>query len=228
MADFSHSRAISAPFREADPAPNPIDTPSRQGYNRAVASKCSWTRKGGTQVFYDPERLLFMGKPLIRAGVLSDTHLNGFSEGGALLERLAERYFRDTEVILHAGDLVDPDVLLGLADRKVYLVRGNLDPPQRGVPQRRIIELGGFRIGLIHGWGAPQGLAEKVLRAFHGEELDCLVFGHSHYPCCERREGVLLFNPGSPTDRRQAPWHSVGVLELGETIEGRIINIDAD
>lgn len=165
---------------------------------------------------------------MIRVGVLSDTHLQGFSQGGQVMERLVARYFRDAEVILHAGDLVDPDVLLGLGDRTLYRVRGNLDPPQRGVPQRRIVELGGYRIGLIHGWGAPQGLAEKVLREFRGEALDCLVFGHSHLPCCEVHDGLLLFNPGSPTDRREAPWHSVGTLELGATIEGRIINIDAD
>ena len=165
---------------------------------------------------------------IIRVGVLSDTHLQGFSPGGRVMEKLAARYFRDAEVILHAGDVVDPDVLLGLNDHQLFLVRGNLDPPRRGVPQRRVIELGGFRIGLIHGWGAPAGLPERVLREFRDETLDCLVFGHSHFPYCERREGVLLFNPGSPTDRRQAPWHSVGLLELGATIEGRIINIDTD
>ncbi|GAB6081630.1 hypothetical protein JCM30471_05440 [Desulfuromonas carbonis] len=115
-----------------------------------------------------------------------------------------------------------------MSDRTIFQVRGNLDPPRRNLPQRRILEIGGFRIGLIHGWGPPDGVAGKVLEAFRGEALDCLVFGHSHLPCCERREGVLLFNPGSPSDRRQAPWHSVGLLELGTTIEGRIINIDSD
>jgi len=165
---------------------------------------------------------------MIRVGVLSDTHLHGFATGGAVLEEIVARYFRGVEVILHAGDLVDPDVLLGLGDRTIYLVRGNLDPPQRNVPQRRIIEIGGYRIGLIHGWGPPDGVAAKVFDVFRGDRLDCLVFGHSHLPCCERREGVLLFNPGSPTDRRQAPWHSVGLLELGTTLEGRIINIDGD
>jgi len=163
-----------------------------------------------------------------RIGVLSDTHLQGLATGGAVLEGLVARYFRDAEVILHAGDLVDPDVLLGLSDRTIYQVRGNLDPPRRSLPQRRILELGGFRIGLMHGWGPADGVADKVMEAFRGEGLDCLVFGHSHLPCCERREGMLLFNPGSPTDRRQAPWHSVGLLELGTTIEGRIINIDKD
>jgi len=163
---------------------------------------------------------------MIRIGVLSDTHLHGFNQGGAVIERLAQRYFRDARIILHAGDIVDPDVLLPLVDRRIYSVRGNLDPPRRGVPDRRIIEVGGFRIGLIHGWGTAEGLEEKVLGEFHAEDLDCLVFGHSHVPLCVRRDGLLLFNPGSPTDRRQAPFHSVGLLELGATIEGRIINID--
>ena len=165
---------------------------------------------------------------MMRVGVLSDTHLQGFSQGGAVIEALAGRYFRDVAAILHAGDLVDPDVLLGLGDRTIYRVRGNLDPPERGLPQRRVLELGGFRIGMVHGWGTPDGIVEKVLREFRGERLDCLVFGHSHFPCCELRDGILLFNPGSPTDRRRAPWHSVGILELGDTLSGRIINIDAD
>lgn len=163
---------------------------------------------------------------MLRIGVLSDTHLHGLSEGGAVIQRLVDRYFRGTELLLHAGDVVDPDVLAVLDDRPLYVVRGNLDPFVRGVPQKRVVEIGGFRIGLVHGWGAPDGLAEKVLGEFRGEDLDCLVFGHSHMPCCQRRDGLLLFNPGSPTDRRRAPFHSVGILELGEDIEGRIINID--
>jgi putative phosphoesterase len=165
---------------------------------------------------------------MLRIGVLSDTHLQGFRDGGAVIERLASRYFGDAELILHAGDVVDPAVLLGLSGPSLYQVRGNLDPPQRGVPHRRVIEVGGFRIGLIHGWGALPSLIDRVLLEFKGERLDCLVFGHSHRPWCQRREGVLLFNPGSPTDRRDAPFQSVGLLELGDRIEGRIINIDTD
>lgn len=188
-----------------------------------VPPAASSNREGGKPCSAESET-----QAMIRIGVISDTHLHNLVEGGSILERLVERCFRHTDLLLHAGDVVDPDVLAVLGDRPLYLVRGNLDPPVRGVPQKRVVEVGGFRIGLIHGWGAPDGLPEKVLGEFRGDKLDCLVFGHSHMPCCERRDGVLLFNPGSPTDRRQAPFHSLGLLEVGKTIEGRIINIDLE
>lgn len=165
---------------------------------------------------------------MIRIGVLSDTHWHGAREGGEALVRLAECHFADADLILHAGDLVDPEVLLALSGREVLMVQGNLDPPMSGVPRQRIITVGGLRIGLIHGWGAPQGLVQRVLGAFSGEHLDALVFGHSHYPHCDFRDGLLLFNPGSPTDPRGAPFPSVGLLEIGETLTGRIINLNTD
>lgn len=162
----------------------------------------------------------------MKIGVLSDTHLQDFKTGISFLQTLADRYFDGIEVILHAGDVVHPDVLFAFGDRTVHVVRGNMDPVTKGIPARKVIDVAGFRIGLIHGWGSPESLEDRVLREFQGEHLDCLVFGHSHYPVCRRRQGVLLFNPGSATDRRRAPFHSLGVLELGPLgIEGRIIEI---
>lgn len=162
----------------------------------------------------------------MKIGVLSDTHFSDLSSGMKFLGRLAENTFRDVEIFLHAGDVVNHDVLMAFSGKKVHVVRGNMDPPVRGVPNRKIIELEGFRIGLIHGWGAPDTLEEKVIKEFAGQNLDVIVFGHSHYPVCHRRSGLLLFNPGSPTDRRSAPSHTVGMLEIGESIEGRIIHLD--
>jgi putative phosphoesterase len=170
--------------------------------------------------------VLSIGSGLLKIGVISDTHIKDVRQGNAFLQALAERYFADAEIILHAGDVVNPDILMAFADRTVHLVRGNMDPAVKGVPSRKIIKVGGFRIGLIHGWGAPDTLEERVQREFNDDRLDCLVFGHSHQPLCRRRDGILLFNPGSPTDRRWAPFHSVGILELGEGIEGRIIHLD--
>lgn len=162
---------------------------------------------------------------MFKIGVLSDTHISDLARGLPYLEHLTERHFRDAEMILHAGDMINPDILLAFSGRTVHVVRGNMDPPARGVPNRKIVEVRGYRIGLIHGWGAPDSLEERVLEAFRSDRLDCLVYGHSHYPVCHQRDGVLMFNPGSPTDRRRAPFHSVGVLELGERIEGRIISL---
>lgn len=164
---------------------------------------------------------------MFKIGVLSDTHIENSALGFSLVRDLLEGCFRDVEMILHAGDIVHPDVLLGFSGRTVHAVRGNMDRLVRDIPIRKIVEAGGFRIGLIHGWGSPERLEERLVREFHGERLDCLVYGHSHQPACHRRDGILFFNPGSPTDRRCAPYHSVGILEVGDRIEGRIIPLDS-
>ena len=160
---------------------------------------------------------------LVRIGVLSDTHLTlGDARLSALLAR-CQQYFAGTELILHAGDVVDPQ-LLPLLPQPVLAVRGNLDPAE--LPERRIVTLAGKRIGLIHGWGAKYDLEERILRVFAGKEVDCIVYGHSHQPACHVVNGILLFNPGSPTDRRNAPFHSLGILTIGNGIEGEIIALD--
>ena len=106
----------------------------------------------------------------------------------------------------------------------VYAVRGNMDPATAETPLKRVVDVGGLRIGLIHGWGAPEGMAGRILPEFAGARLDCLVYGHTHEPCCRWQDGLLLFNPGSATDRRRMPWESVGLLEIeAGRIHGRII-----
>lgn len=162
---------------------------------------------------------------MFRIGVLSDTHIASMQHGGSQICALVDGYFADVSMILHAGDIIDPDLLLHFAPREVHAVRGNLDPAESGLPQKRVLEVGGFRIGLIHGWGDPGNLIPRVLAEFADASLDCLVFGHSHQPLCQRHGNILLFNPGSPTDRRSAPFHSIGLLELDKTIRGRIIRI---
>ena len=164
---------------------------------------------------------------MTRIGVLSDTHLPDSPEASAFLARIAERHFPQATVILHAGDIVAPDVLTVFAPRLVFAVRGNMDAAAPDLPHLRVVEAGGVRIGLIHGWGPPGGLVERVRREFAGTMLDCLVFGHSHMPLCERQGGLLLFNPGSATDPRQMPYASIGVLEVEEgQVSGRIIPLE--
>lgn len=162
---------------------------------------------------------------MTRIGVLSDTHITSMQYGGLQLCGLIEGFFVDATMILHAGDITDPNLLLHFSPRDVHAVRGNLDPPVPELPLKKVIEVDGFRIGLIHGWGAPEGLVPRVLAEFADVDLDCLVFGHSHQPLCERRGKTLLFNPGSPTDRRSAPFHSIGLLEIDTEINGRIIRL---
>lgn len=159
--------------------------------------------------------------------MISDSHLPDSGEAWTFLQELVEQCLAPVDMVLHAGDLVAPELLQVFADCPVYAVRGNMDPASPGVPIKRVVEVGSFRIGLIHGWGAPEGLEERLLPEFAGEEIDCLVYGHSHRPVCHRRNGILLFNPGSPTDRRSSPFHTVGLLEVdSEGIRGQILRLD--
>ncbi|MBW1713348.1 MAG: metallophosphoesterase family protein, partial [Deltaproteobacteria bacterium] len=79
----------------------------------------------------------------------------------------------------------------------LYAVSGNMDPPEirSAWPDKRVVELDGFRFGLTHGWGSPFGLDKRVLNQM--PEVDCVCFGHSHRPLNKRRGDVLLFNPGA-------------------------------
>lgn len=162
----------------------------------------------------------------IRVGVLSDTHLPASADAQAFLLNLVEDVLAPIDVILHAGDLVDPDLLTVFSGYPIHAVRGNMDPASPGIPLKKVINVGGFTIGMIHGWGPPEGLEERALDEFASVSLDCLVYGHSHRPACFRRDGLLFFNPGSATDRRGMSYHSVGLLEIGDDIRGSIIRLD--
>lgn len=163
---------------------------------------------------------------MIRIGVISDTHLTDTAESSALLQCIAADCFRDVEMVIHAGDVVDPAVLTIFTPCPVYGVRGNMDPSSANLPYKRILQVEGVRIGVIHGWGSADRLVERIFREFAETPVDCLVFGHSHTPMCRHEDGVLLFNPGSATDRRGMPWESVGILEVSHgTVNGRILRL---
>ena len=161
-----------------------------------------------------------------KIALISDTHFQSMADAVPLVERLRRSCFRDVDAVIHAGDMVHPDVSLLFADLPFYAVQGNMDNVVPAVPLQRIIEIDGWRIGVMHGWGARHDLEPRLLAQFAGEKIDCLVYGHSHQPVCHRVGEMLVINPGSATDRRQAPWHSVGLLHLNKTIHGEIINID--
>ncbi|MDY6847925.1 MAG: metallophosphoesterase [Geoalkalibacter sp.] len=159
-------------------------------------------------------------------GVVSDTHLRNNRGSWQFLNRLREESFQGAAMILHAGDLVDPAILEAFDPIPVVAVRGNMDPPSSGLPLKRIVHQAGFRIGLIHGWGSAAGLEERIRREFYDEDLDCLVFGHSHQ-CANHHYGrTLMFNPGSACDPRQAPFPTVGRLYLEQTLHGEVLRCD--
>lgn len=159
----------------------------------------------------------------MKVGVISDTHLTGCDER---LTRLLKDRFRDADLILHAGDLVDLRVLDAFAGKEVRAVCGNMDPPsvRQALPRKLVLELNNFKVGLIHGWGMPFGIEGKLLKEIG--QVDCLVYGHTHRAANAVKDGILFFNPGSATDTRFASRNTVGMLEIGDAIRGEIIELN--
>jgi putative phosphoesterase len=160
----------------------------------------------------------------VRAVVLADTHIR--SGGRRQLPEAAYRILATADVILHAGDVLDEGVLTGLATvAPTYAVLGNNDLGLAGVlPPARVVDLGGVEVAMVHDSGAAAGRAARLRRRFPTAQV--VVFGHSHLPLdTEGVDGQRLFNPGSPTERRASPHHTVGILELadGEVRDHRIV-----
>jgi len=159
----------------------------------------------------------------VKIGVISDTHLE---EPTPLLEDTVRRYFQDVDMIIHAGDLVTLHILDAFKDKKVVAVTGNNDGPEvkRILPAKQIIKAGDFRIGVIHGWGWPMGMGRKVSRELEG--VDCIVYGHSHWPASYHRDGILYFNPGAFSSGLPLPGRrTIGILTIDRQIHGRIIRV---
>jgi putative phosphoesterase len=156
-----------------------------------------------------------------RIGVISDTHLR---EPDPDLGPGLTRVWGQVDMILHAGDLVNMSVLDVLEAPEVLAVAGNMDDylVTQSLPTKLTIQVEGKSIGLIHGWGPPMGLAGRVMKEF--EEVDAIVFGHSHRPTNTVKNGVLLFNPGS-YGRGFMGSGTVGVLTVAKGIKGEIIKL---
>jgi putative phosphoesterase len=162
----------------------------------------------------------------MRIGVFSDTHLIDSDESIRFLINVLEEHLSPVDMILHAGDLEEPGVLKAFEQYPIHIVKGNMDPPIKGIPKKKIIRVGMFNIGLVHGDGMAVGIDNKVRSVFGRNKLDCVVYGHTHKPACFKQDGVLFFNPGSATDKRDMEYHSVGLLEIGDDIQAEIIRLD--
>ncbi|MFN0089651.1 MAG: metallophosphoesterase family protein [Acidimicrobiales bacterium] len=163
---------------------------------------------------------------MTRVAVLADTHLKRGSARRLPAAALAEAAAAD--VILHAGDVTIPEALDELARlAPVHAVLGNNDAELVGaLPERLELVLGGVRVALVHDSGASAGRAGRLRRWFPHAAL--VVFGHSHQPLdAAGAGGQILFNPGSPTERRRAPRHTMGRLLLrdGAVLERRLVEL---
>ncbi|HSB34065.1 MAG TPA: metallophosphoesterase family protein [Nitrospirota bacterium] len=156
-------------------------------------------------------------------GVLSDTHIPSAVQS---LPPVIFDIFKDVELILHAGDIVGLSVLDELrALAPVVAVAGNMDDPEvhARLPQKKIMTLGRYRVGLTHGKYKIDVQREMIRKEF--DTVDLIVYGHSHTPFWGQVDGVYFLNPGSPTDKLHAPYNSVAVLEIGEELHAEIIRI---
>ncbi len=164
----------------------------------------------------------------MKIGVLSDTHLRS---PNPVLEYILEELLADTEMVLHAGDIVGRKVLDRLEMSNVMAVCGNMDDHEvaQAIPQIRVIVAAGKRVVLIHGWGSKDGLEQRILGQFQTDRPDLIVYGHSHVPFWGKVGGVHMFNPGSASYGRDRGNGTVGLIEiLDGNIVGTILSVDRD
>ena len=158
--------------------------------------------------------------------VISDTHL---PRGTRALPHACVELLRRADLILHAGDFVAPEVLGELEGLgRVAAVHGNVDLPElrSRLPAERQVEAAGARIGMVHDAGPAARRLERLRRRF--PDAAAVVFGHSHIPLHEvADDGFQIFNPGSPTDRRRQPRHTMGLATVeNASVRFELVSLD--
>lgn len=158
----------------------------------------------------------------MRIGILSDTHLTNITQD---FRKTIEDLFRGVEMIIHAGDMTGMGIFDYLSNWELRAVRGNMDDFELHsvLPEKRIENIMGKSIGIIHGNGSPKGIEERVLREFRN--VDIIIFGHSHVPLETKKNGVLLFNPGSYRGSYSYRG-TVGIMEIADGITLRHIHVE--
>ena len=151
----------------------------------------------------------------MRIGVISDTHISTVDDLPAVILNALS----SVDLIVHAGDFTERAVLDGLGKiAGVKAVWGNMDSGilRKILPEKETFEFGGRRIGLVHGWGGPWGIADKVREVFADEDL--IIYGHSHQSWKEFIRGSILFNPGRARE-------SFGLISIDNEITAEIIRL---
>ncbi len=155
--------------------------------------------------------------------VLSDTHLRRADDIPPQLVHEAAR----ADLVLHAGDFTCIEIVERLEElATMFAVWGNMDDHRviARLPDACIVEVEGIKIGLTHGSGAPSEAIRNARSRF--DQVDLIVFGHTHHPFNDKWHGIRMFNPGSPTDRRFAPFRCFGWIEVdGNAFEVRHVDI---
>ena len=162
----------------------------------------------------------------MKIGVIADTHIPDRAKD--IPQQILEA-FKRVDMVIHAGDLVDMEVLdkLKAVCKNVRAVWGNMDPYEvkKELPEKEIIEIANHRIGIIHGYGLPSKLIDLVTEIFKKDNVDLIIFGHSHSAINEKRGNIIYFNPGSATDKVFSLHNSYGIIEVNDKIEAKVIKI---
>jgi uncharacterized protein len=146
--------------------------------------------------------------------VLSDTHM---TRGGMKFPEVLVKDLEESELIIHAGDFQTVEIFNSLKEYgELTAVAGNVDEEElkQILPTKTTRVLHGINIGIVHGDGKGKTTEKRAEEAFSNEAVDLIIFGHSHIPYLRYHQGVLLFNPGSPADKRRQPAYSHGVLTI--------------
>ncbi len=147
-------------------------------------------------------------------GLIADTHLEQCSLAKI---KTIEKHLGNVDAILHAGDITHVSVLDCLETiAPVQAVKGNMDisPAISHLPSKIVLKMSGYRIGLIHGWGAPHGIRNRIQKSFADDNVSIIIYGHTHQADVFDNGRLLMINPGSAFDRRYAPFCSIGRLRL--------------
>lgn len=144
------------------------------------------------------------------AVVLADTHIPRRAKE---LPEALRSHLERADAILHAGDVMQPAVIEELRGyAPTYAVRGNLDPPEAGLPETVELDLGGAPVAMVHDSGRKEGRRRRLARRF--PEARIVVFGDSHIPFLEDEGALMLLNPGSPTDKRRQSEYTFALLTV--------------
>ena len=181
----------------------------------------------------------------MKIGVVSDSHI---PESGPLLQARLARLFKGIDILLHAGDVCELYVLEELQEMFTLTFavwgEGDSDEVRHYVEETRVVRFGGRAVGMIHGhqyaeaqrqanrWQNrllkrapdPGTLEDFLLAQFEGEQVDAIVFGHTHTPYVKMHKGVLLFNPGAARSgpaRREPARRGPGQVGPGEVEPGQ-------
>ena len=160
----------------------------------------------------------------MKLGILSDSHVHDLAD----LPKQALNLLEGMDLIVHVGDYVGKGLVNELRSLGNFKgVYGNMDPfsLREKLPENILLELKGFKVGVTHPseGGSPFGLENRIKKKF--EQVDTIIFGHTHLPKNEVIDGILYFNPGSITGKFPARHKTFGILQIDKEVKGKIMKL---